>query len=90
MDGAFLGREEIWGSASPMNYLDDCCGRFLVLHGTEDDVVPYSQSERLVAAFGKRGIENRFVPLEGEMHSFTHEGWNRIRSEYTRFIGQRV
>lgn len=90
MDGGYQGREELWTEASPMTYLDEGQGRYLILHGTEDDVVPVSQSERLAEQLTTKGLPNRFVPLQGEMHSFTHSGWNQIRTEYTQFLSQQV
>ena len=86
MDGGFVGREDIWKSASPLSYLDQAQGRFLVIHGSNDDVVPTSQSERLAEELVSRDVQCRLVVLPGEAHSFTLDGWGHIRKEYVTFL----
>jgi acetyl esterase/lipase len=86
MDGPYEGNEDKWRSASPMNYLAHAQGKFLVIHGTDDDVVPVSQSHRLVQGLTGRGLDVKYVELEGEMHSFTMQGWQQIQQELVAFL----
>ncbi|MBS1721963.1 MAG: alpha/beta hydrolase [Armatimonadetes bacterium] len=86
MDGPYEGREDVWAQASPVTYVRDVEARFLVIHGTQDEVVPIAQSEELVRLLQAQGGEVKFCPLEDEGHSFTYEGWDRIRSEYLGFL----
>jgi len=43
----------------------------LIIHGTADQTVPYSQSEALAAALKANGIRHRLVPIEGAAHTPT-------------------
>jgi ribose/xylose/arabinose/galactoside ABC-type transport system permease subunit/acetyl esterase/lipase len=57
--------------ANPIRYISDKMSPLLVEHGTEDKLVPFAQSEILVAAIenklGKGGTVT-FVPLDGADH----------------------
>ncbi|MBQ1809792.1 MAG: GNAT family N-acetyltransferase [Erysipelotrichaceae bacterium] len=53
----------------PMHHLDDDAPPFLVLHGTEDEMVPYEQSVLLVRELKKRGVRTTFVTVEGAAHA---------------------
>lgn len=86
MDGGYEGRENIWSAASPLNYVQEAQGRYLVIHGSEDEVVPVEQSRKLAQGLSSAGLPCRFVELDGEAHSFSFEAWDRIRNEYLRFL----
>lgn len=43
---------------------------FLLVHGTHDGLVPYSQSEALAAALESAGGEVTLQPVEGADHIF--------------------
>ena len=86
MDGGYEDREEAWAAASPVCHLEDARGRFLVVHGTEDDVVPIAQSRSLVQRLSGQGSDVEFVELQGEGHSFSWEGWSTIRQEALNFL----
>jgi dipeptidyl aminopeptidase/acylaminoacyl peptidase len=45
---------ERYRDASPLSWIDGRTAPFLVVHGTQDDVVPIEQSRRLVAALRGR------------------------------------
>lgn len=70
-----------------MSYVAHATGQFLLIHGTDDDVVPIDQSRTMYKSLTDRGVRSRLVELEGEMHSFTYPGWERIRNEYLAFLG---
>jgi dipeptidyl aminopeptidase/acylaminoacyl peptidase len=54
--------------ASPVSYVSKDDPPFLIMHGTEDPVVPYPQSVLLREALEKTGIPVELVPLEGARH----------------------
>lgn len=72
--------------ASPVNHVSAQAPPFLLVHGTSDQVVPYSQSERLAAALTAAGVANTLVPVEGADHIFDGhadvEGLVRLSVEY--------
>ena len=42
----------------------------IVLQGLEDKVVPPSQSEVIVEALARNGIQHEYLAFEGEQHGF--------------------
>jgi acetyl esterase/lipase len=69
--GRVSEKKEIAKAASPVTYAKADAPPFLILHGDKDNVVPYNQSERMVAALKKAGVECYFVTVEGGGHG----GW---------------
>ncbi|WP_369252750.1 alpha/beta hydrolase fold domain-containing protein [Geodermatophilus amargosae] len=56
--------------ASPVTHVTPQAPPFLLVHGTTDRLVPFSQSEQLHAALTAVGAESRLVPVEGAEHVF--------------------
>jgi acetyl esterase/lipase len=50
----------------------------LLLHGTNDNDVPYEQSVILAAALKEAGVDHELVTIEGGAHTFD----NRVKAEY--------
>jgi dipeptidyl aminopeptidase/acylaminoacyl peptidase len=57
-----------WNSLA---YADQIDAPVLVLHGTDDDLIPISDGQRLVDHLGKAGRNAQFVPLVGANHHNT-------------------
>lgn len=55
---------------SPIHRVDEIDAPVLVVHGAEDDRVPVSQSERLVAALDDAGVPHEYVEFPDEGHVF--------------------
>ncbi|MBM3852459.1 MAG: hypothetical protein FJ399_04815 [Verrucomicrobia bacterium] len=53
---------------SPITHVSPQAPPFLVIHGTADGVVPFSQAEALVAALKRAGASVTFMPIEGAGH----------------------
>ncbi len=86
MGGSYPGREATYAAASPVSYIEGSHCPFLILHGTEDDVVPVSQSRILADALRAGGGMTELVELEGEGHSFSLYAWDAIRSKSLAFL----
>jgi acetyl esterase/lipase len=56
---------------SPITHVTPDAPPFLLVHGTTDWLVPYSQSEQLHAALTAAGVDSRLVPVEDAEHIFT-------------------
>ena len=56
--------------ASPVTSVTADSPPFLLVHGTEDHLVPYSQSEALAAALTAAGVPVRLLPVVGADHIF--------------------
>ena len=79
MIGPWPEAREIYEERSPINHTDDLSSPLLVMQGSEDEVVPPSQSEAIVAAVAAKGIPHAYLLFEGEQHGF-RQAANVIRS----------
>lgn len=55
---------------SPISQASQITGHLLVMHGTEDPVVPIEHTRRLASALDPARVEARVVEVEGEGHGF--------------------
>lgn len=79
MIGPYPERRDLYEERSPINRTEGLSSPLLVLQGTEDEIVPPSQSEAIVAALAAKGVPHAYVAFEGEQHGF-RIGENIIRS----------
>ncbi len=68
--GPYPEAEEIYRERAPLSHTDDLSSPLLVLQGSEDEIVPPSQSEAIVAAVAAKGLPHAYVLYEGEQHGF--------------------
>ncbi len=59
---------ELYELASPITYADRISGSVLLIHGTEDTMVPASQSETLYRKLKELGHDVEYHPVEGGAH----------------------
>lgn len=57
-------------SYSPLYLVDESYPPTLLLHGNEDEEVPYDQSLQMQAILNEKNVKNDFVIIEGGKHSF--------------------
>ncbi len=62
-------RPEIVERANPISYVTQEAPPFLLIHGTDDRVVPYYQSELMYDALTKVGVEAELIGIEGGDHA---------------------
>lgn len=62
-------KRDALNDASPVNHVNSAPPT-LILHGTDDGLVPYSQSEELAAALKKAGKKVWLVPFNAAPHGF--------------------
>lgn len=76
LGGTSLEVPERYRNASPLTWIDRRTAPFLVVHGDQDDVVPISQSRRLVAALRAAEVEVQYL----ELPDASHDGltWSRF------------
>jgi len=60
--------------AAPLRQVHPGAPPFLLVHGTADRVVPFAQSEQLLAALTAAGVSARLVPVHGADHIFNGSG----------------
>ncbi len=80
MIGPYPEAKQIYEERSPINHTDRFSCPLLVLQGDEDQVVPPSQSEAIVAALAEKGIPHAYLLFEGEQHGFRKDV-NIIRAQ---------
>lgn len=66
--GPLQQRKDVARSASPITYVSVDDPPFLLIHGTEDPLVPYDQSERFLAALEEEGVEAMLLQVQGGGH----------------------
>ena len=54
--------------ADPATYVTGSTPAFLIIHGDNDQTVPYCQSEHLYRRLKETGVESRFITVEGGGH----------------------
>ena len=57
----------------------------LVMHGTEDDVMPIEASERFVAAYNGSGGKAHLVPFQGKGHGWAREAGSEV-DEFVKVV----
>ena len=68
---AFLGTKftkESGTRASAIAYIDENTPPFFVLHGTKDQLVPISQSDKIYEVLQNRGVDVIYLQVEGAGH----------------------
>lgn len=68
--GPYPEAAELYRERSPIHFTDRMATPMLVLQGADDEVVPPSQAELIVAALQKRRIAHAYLLFEGEGHGF--------------------
>jgi acetyl esterase/lipase len=68
--GPLEERKEACKQANPITYVTAKSPPFLIIHGDQDDIVPFNQSELLYDALKQAGVEVTFVPATGAGHGF--------------------
>jgi dipeptidyl aminopeptidase/acylaminoacyl peptidase len=59
-----------WEAASPLSWVDGSEAPFLILHGTDDTIVPASQSVALAEALAAADVPVQLVLLPQASHDF--------------------
>lgn len=85
----FIGKSNeeglaLYQEASPINHIDARTVPFLIVQGTRDQQVEPAQSEHMMAALDKAGVEATLVMLAGQGHGFrgkpAQEAWTIVKA----------
>ncbi|MEO5884616.1 MAG: prolyl oligopeptidase family serine peptidase, partial [Candidatus Limnocylindrales bacterium] len=68
--GPYPAMAERYRQRSPIHYIDEVSCPILILQGLDDEVVPPSQAEAIVAALEANQIPHAYLPFAGEGHGF--------------------
>jgi len=62
---------------SPINYVSVSSPPFLLIHGTDDNIVPFAQSERFCDKLRTAGVDCELYPVQGGGHGM--RTWQSLR-----------
>jgi dipeptidyl aminopeptidase/acylaminoacyl peptidase len=68
--GPYPEAAERYRARSPIHHVDRLRSPLILFQGLEDEVVPPSQAEQMVAALRANGVPFAYLPFEGEQHGF--------------------
>jgi dipeptidyl aminopeptidase/acylaminoacyl peptidase len=88
--GALQENKEKAAKANPIAYVSRDDPPFLILHGDKDGAVPFSQSELLVEALTKAGVEATLVPLKGAGHGGPAFAAPEMREKIVAFFSKHL
>ncbi|MEX0851431.1 MAG: prolyl oligopeptidase family serine peptidase, partial [Gaiellaceae bacterium] len=77
--GPYPEAAELYRARSPINFVEQISTPMLVLQGADDEIVPPSHAEQIVAALRERKIPHAYLLFEGEGHGF-RKGDNIVTS----------
>lgn len=70
LGGAIAEHRDLARSASPLHQVHPGAPPFLLMHGVDDQVVPYDQSVRMAEALRAQGVRADLHPVAGADHCF--------------------
>jgi dipeptidyl aminopeptidase/acylaminoacyl peptidase len=68
--GPYPQAADLYRARSPIHFTDRITTPMLVLQGADDEIVPQSHAELIVAALRERRIPHAYLLFEGESHGF--------------------
>jgi dipeptidyl aminopeptidase/acylaminoacyl peptidase len=68
--GPYPEAKQLYRERSPIHFVDRLDAAVIIFQGLEDEVVPPSQAEQIVAELRKRGVPHAYIAFEGEQHGF--------------------
>lgn len=87
--GPYPEARAVYVQRSPIHHVEEFTRPLIVLQGSEDEVVPPNQSEKIVNALRARGVPVAYLLFEGEQHGFRRaENIRRALDAELSFYGQ--
>jgi dipeptidyl aminopeptidase/acylaminoacyl peptidase len=68
--GPYPERKDLYRERSPIHFVERLRAPVILFQGLEDEVVPPSQSETMVAALVRNGVPHAYLAFAGEAHGF--------------------
>lgn len=92
-ESAFIGapiqqNKALTQKANPITYVDASDPPILMIHGKEDKMVIFNQSELLFEALQKAGVKSKLVPVENARHGFNPEPEDAVIKPSKKEIGE--
>lgn len=77
---------ELYQNSSPTTYVDENTVPTIFFHGTDDTVVPISQSEELEERLIQFDVSHRFISVPDQGHGFDPDTYASLIEEAAQFI----
>jgi dipeptidyl aminopeptidase/acylaminoacyl peptidase len=74
LGGSEKEKAQLYRKASPIFYVSKGDPPLLAVHGIEDEVVPFAQSQRIVNTYRRLGLTVEFIPVNNAGHEFEQIG----------------
>jgi dipeptidyl aminopeptidase/acylaminoacyl peptidase len=68
--GPYPERKDLYYERSPIHFVERLRSPVIIFQGLDDEVVPPSQSETMVAALKQNGVPHAYLAFAGEGHGF--------------------
>ena len=68
--GPYPGRKDLYIERSPLTHADNLSSPLIIFQGSDDPIVPPSQSQAFRDACIKNGIKHKYFEFDGESHGF--------------------
>ncbi|MET0558080.1 MAG: S9 family peptidase [Solirubrobacterales bacterium] len=68
--GPYPERADLYRERSPIHFVERLRVPVILFQGLEDEIVPPSQAETMVAALRANGVPHAYLAFEGEQHGF--------------------
>jgi dipeptidyl aminopeptidase/acylaminoacyl peptidase len=68
--GPYPERADLYRERSPIHFVERLRAPVILFQGLEDEVVPPSQAETMVAALKRNGVPHAYLAFAGEAHGF--------------------
>lgn len=68
--GPYPAARDVYIARSPAYHTEKLSAPMIIFQGLEDEVVPPSQAEAMVAALDRKGLPYAYLAFEGEQHGF--------------------
>ena len=75
-----------WTQANPVHFISATNPATLLIHGTNDSIVPVSQSLKLKELLEATNVKVNILLLENETHSYSSQATKRLLEETRRFL----
>ena len=72
----------IYQAASPLSYVSKTTAPIMMIHGTDDNIVPVDQSEKMDQALSKAGVMHQFIEVSGGTHSLMGKNLSYMGRSY--------
>ncbi len=88
--GLLADKQDLVAKANPITHITKDCPPFLVAHGNRDGTVPFNQSELLVAALKKAGVDVTFEVAQNADHGLHWPPFDRVHPIVDAFFDKHL